>query len=207
MKQVFDVRKIKKVNSCIALFLLVLLSMTGGCGVKYSEPDPEKGSLILSEDGSMELELKRSFTEDYYSEAELQEYTNGQIAAYNGAKGGERIVLRTCTVKDGAAQLTLYFASWEDYAAFMPTALYAGTVQGAYDAGFDFDQALSKASNPERVIGKNDLMGMAKERILVVEGDLRISVPDDIENYTFGMKAIDKKTVESSGDGVNFILY
>lgn len=197
----------KKIKACSTALLFTAFVMMTGCGVKYSEADPAKSTLTLAEDGSVELDLKRSFTEDYYSEAELQEYTNGQIAAYNGAKGGERIGLRACTVKDGVAELTMHFASWEDYAAFMPTDLYAGTVQGAYDAGFDFNQSLSKASNPQRVIGKNDLMGMAKDRILVVEGDLRITVPDDIENYTFGMKAIDKKTVESSGDGVNFILY
>ena len=189
-----------------ALLLTALVTM-GGCGVKYSEADPAKSTLTLAEDGSVELDLKRSFTEDYYSEAELLEYTNGQISAYNGTKGGDRVALRACAVKDGVAELTMFFSSWEDYAAFMPMGLYVGTVQGAYDAGFDFDQSLSKASNPQRVIGKNDLMGMAKERIAVVEGDMRITVPDDIENYTFGMKAIDKQTVESSGDGVNFILY
>ena len=127
-----ELRKKKtRIRAAFAGLVLMLALIAAGCGVKYSEPDLSKGSLTLGEDGSVELSLKRSFTEAYYSEEELLAYTNGMIADYNNAHGGEKIALRACGVKDGTAELTLFFTSWEDYAAFMPTALYVGTVQGA----------------------------------------------------------------------------
>ncbi|MBR5421268.1 MAG: hypothetical protein IK115_08995 [Lachnospiraceae bacterium] len=187
--------------------LLVLVFALAACGREYDKGDAKKSSITVHSDGSVDCVLLREFAQTYYSEDELVSDTEEAIAAYNIAAGSEKIKLTDHQARDGLAALALSFGSAEDYDAFMGPELYLGTVQGAYDRGESFDQALSYAKKPERVIGKNDLMNMAGERILVVEGDMAVNLPMAPKYYTFGMLRTGENSLEATAEGIYFIIY
>lgn len=177
------------------------------CADKYSKPGNDLSSFSLSRDGSIEAALLDDFSQNYYNESELMDYINKELATYNAANGEGSISMTGHERLGNNICVYLHFASVKDYDAYMPDSLFTGTVQEAYDNGYDLDQALSYAEQPEHVIGKNDLMNMANKKIMIFTGRGRIRIPSKIKFYTQSMKQTDAKTVEASEEGTYIIIY
>ena len=190
----------------IAAMMGAVLMLTG-CEDGYSEPGNDLGSFSLSSDGSVEAALLDDFSKNYYNESELMEYVNKELAAYNASKGAECISVTGSERIGNNICVYLHFASVKDYDSYMPYSLFTGTVQEAYDNGYDLDCALAYTQQPEHVIGKNDLMNMADKKIMIFTGHGRIRMPSAVKFYTQSMKQTDAKTVEASEDGTYIIIY
>ncbi len=176
---------------------------TGG----YETPEEGLQSISLSSGGSVDAVLRDDFSKENYDENELAEYINRQISEYNSAHSQNAVSLESHQKQDTQMVVGLHFASWGDYDAFMPDSLFTGTVQEAYDMGYDLNCALSYADMPEHVIGKNELMNMADKKIVIYEGKGSISLPRKIKYYTQGMKLTAADTAEASADGTYIIIY
>ena len=190
----------------IAALLGSVLLLTA-CEDKYSEPGNDLSSFSLSKDGSIEAALLDDFSQNYYNESELIDYINKELTAYNSANGDGSISMTGHERLGNNMCVYLHFASVKDYDAYMPDSLFTGTVQEAYDNGYDLDCALAYAGQPLHVIGKNDLMNMANKKIMIFTGKGRIRMPSAIKFYTQSMKQTDAKTVEASEEGTYIIIY
>ncbi len=196
---------------CSGIRKLICISMTcmilAGCGKEYDIPQSGLGSVDISKDGRVDAVLLDDFSKDEYVESELKAYIDTELSSYNSIHGAGSITFNGSELNDGIMKVKLSFASLEDYDAFMPDSLFTGTVQEAYDKGYDMDQALAVADTPEHIIGKNDLMNMADQRIMVFSGKKSIKVPGRIKYYTQSMKQTGEDTVEASEDGTYIIIY
>lgn len=192
------------IKAAAALGAILVLT---GCTDGYSEPGNDLSSFSLSSDGSIEAALLDDFSQAYYNESELTDYINKELTAYNAANGAESISLTGSERLGNNICVYLHFASVKDYDAYMPYSLFTGTVQEAYDNGYDLDCALAYPQQPEHVIGKNDLMNMADKKIMIFTGHGRIRMPSAVKFYTQSMKQTDAKTVEASEDGTYIIIY
>ena len=188
------------------LLALVPVLALAGCA-EYSDADPLKDCVRLCSDGKLEAVLVRDFSGGDYDETGLVSFVEEELAAFNSGDGADIVSLTGHSVKDGSVSVELKFSGSESFNRYMGSEVFYGSVQEAYDAGYNFSQALSKAGDPERIIGKQDLMNMADKRVFILKGDMRVTVPDDIEYYTQAMKAVDAKTVESQTTGTYFVLY
>ena len=198
-------RKLGYSISCALILTSVL--MLAGCGAGYDQEDAGLGSLSILKDGSVDAVLIDDFSKDDYNESELAEFINKELLNYNASHGVESIVMKSHARRDENMVVELHFTTVKDYDEYMPYKLFTGTVQEAYDKGYDFDCALSFAEQPEHVIGKNDLMNMADKRILIFTGHGRISLPSKIKYYTQSMKQTSDRSVEASEDGTYIIIY
>ena len=188
-------------------YTLLSAMLICGCGSSYEQADEQLGGFTIARDGSIDALLIDDFADSLYNESELTEYINKELLNYNASHGAESISLVSHARRDDKMVVKLRFKSAADYDEYMPYRLFTGTVQEAYDKGYDFDSALSFADQPEHVIGKNDLMNMADKKMLVFTGHGSISVPSEIRYYTQSMKQTGAKTVEASEDGTYIIIY
>lgn len=187
-----------------ALFSAMLFC---GCGSSYEQADEQLGGFTIARDGSIDALLIDDFADSLYNESELTEYINKELLNYNASHGAESISLVSHARRDDKMVVKLRFKSAADYDEYMPYRLFTGTVQEAYDNGYDLDCALAYTQQPEHVIGKNDLMNMADKKIMIFMGHGRIRMPSAVKFYTQSMKQTDAKTVEASEDGTYIIIY
>ena len=198
---VFSGRKMILAGLMVGMMLLF-----AGCA-KYEDGSGAKSDIVIYSDQSIDATMQRTFDQSYYSEDELVAMVDDELVQYNNEHGAEAITLKSHNLSGSDVSLTLHFRTWEDYNHFMLDRIYVGNVQGAYDERYDFNQALSYASDKEHTIGKNDLMNMADQNILVFHGDHKIEVPDKIRFYTQTLKLTGAKTAEAMDDGLYFIIY
>lgn len=164
-------------------------------------------SIEILNDGRIKASISESFTESYYDVNELLAMVNQELADYNAIHGADSITLGENSLENGVMHMSFIFSSAEDYNNYMPDELYLGTVQGAYDKGYDFNRSLYKASASENSIGKKDLLERGSDRIAVLTGTSSIKLPDKIDYYSQGMTMDDKYTVTPDANGIYFVLY
>ncbi|MBP5608388.1 MAG: hypothetical protein J6X66_09015 [Lachnospiraceae bacterium] len=189
------------------IYVLVSAIFLTACGKQYDTPESGLGNLDISKDGKVEAVLIDDFSKDYYEENELKAYIDSELSAYNSSHGADSVKFVSSELSGGIMKVMLSFASIGDYDEFMPDLLFTGTVQEAYDRGYDIDQALTMADDPEHIIGKSDLMKMADQSIMVFSGKKSIKVPGRIKYYTQSMRLTGEDTVEASEDGTYIIIY
>ena len=188
------------------LAVLIMAALLVGC-TKEPEIHTEESSITLKSDGSVSAVLMESFDKDYYSEQELVNMVNAEIADYNSTHGDGSIALGKHELKAGIMTLELQFKTCADYSEYMPGELFMGTVAEAQAAGYDFNRSLYKASSSENSIGKKDLLEMGSEKLIVLDGSSAVTVPGKIKYYSQGMTAESGDTVRPENDGLYFIIY
>ena len=193
-------------KSIAAGMMICMMLVLGGCA-EYEEAAGGKNGIVVHADQSLDATMIRTFDQAYYNESELVAMVEDELVKYNGEHGADAISLKAHSQTGQQVSLTLHFHNWEDYNNYMLDRIYVGNVQGAYDERYDFNQALSDASKKEYTIGKNDLMNMADQKIIVFEGDHSVEAPGNIRYYTQGMKLTGAKCVESTQEGLYFIIY
>lgn len=196
-----------KLRQCCSLCLVaVSFLFLAGCTNGNQELE-DKTVITVEKDGSVKTKLVESFAESYYSQDELIQMVNDELADYNSKHGEGSIVMESYELSDGLMHIDFSFATVSAYNDYMDDDIFVGTVSEAYSAGFDFNRLLSKASASENTIGKNDLMGMGDKKIVVLDGDAIVKTPTKIKYYSQGMLKGDAKTVSAVGDGIYFVVY
>ncbi|MCR5118234.1 MAG: hypothetical protein K6B44_01275 [Lachnospiraceae bacterium] len=191
-------RSLIKVLMMLSCFLLL-----AGCGAEYEEADPAvEGRLTVHSDGHVDAHVCGEFSKDYYSEDELVQMVNEEIAAYDG-----RITLAGHSSGNGVVTLDLTFGDCDAYEDYMTLKLFNGNVQGAYDKGYDFNRVLKRAGNPEDIISKEQLNNMADAKIIIFEGAQTCVCPGNVKYYSQELKLINQNTVQSAADGIYYIIY
>lgn len=196
-----------KMRQCCAVCLVaVSFLLLAGCTNGNQELE-DKTVVTIEKDGSVKAKLVESFAESYYSQEELIQMVNDELADYNSKHGEGSIIMDGYELADGLMHIDFSFADVTAYNDYMDDDIFVGTVSEAYSAGYDFNRMLSKASASENTIGKNDLMGMGDKKIVVLEGDAIIKTPSKIKYYSQGMLKGNATTVSAVGDGIYFVVY
>ncbi|MGN0347641.1 MAG: hypothetical protein ACI4DU_10215 [Lachnospiraceae bacterium] len=193
-----------KALSVIVLFISVALLF--GCS-KSNADISQKSNVELYDDFHLEATIVEDFAESYYDENELMDMVNEEVSTYNVSKGGTPISVLSHSLEGGVMSLRLSFTDVSHYNNYMPEEIFIGTVNEAYQQGYDFNRSLVVVNKPNIIIGKNDLMNMATYKLLIVQGDIIVKCPTDILFYSQGMELLDDNTVSCNGDNTYFIIY
>ena len=202
----------KSISTVLAAVVLAVMLIACSFGNNPSGSDKTAltgttSSIEVLSDGKVKACIRETFTESYYDVNELLAMVNQELSDYNTAHGANSITLGDYSLENGIMSMNFIFASAEHYNNYMPDELYLGTVQGAYDKGYDFNRSLYKASASENSIGKKDLLERGSDRIAVLTGTSSIKLPDKIDYYSQGMTMSDKYTVIPDANGIYFVLY
>lgn len=198
--------QMKKKQLIFIILLVMTIVMTAGCSGQSAEL-ADKSSIRVFSDGHIEARIVESFEQDYYNESELMEMVTEEITTYNIKRGGEPIKVLSEELVNQQMILELSFEDSESFNDYMPDTIFFGTVNDAYQEGYDFNRSLSVVGKDGATIGKKDLLNMAKHKLIIYTGETPLLAPNKITYYSQGMNLLDTKTVEPQAEGSYFIIY
>lgn len=188
------------------MFLTICLMMTlTGCGSKADEITAAD-TLIIDKHGKITEEIVDEFDTYDYAEEELKEFTLNEIAAYNRSHETDSIRIDKLTIKEDVLTMKLQYKTSSDYQSFTKQTLFCGTIEDAYAEGYHLDVTLQSADDTETV-GKEELLAMGENNIIITEAMLDIKVPDAILYRSDNVLLKDKKKVTIGSEGLAYIIY
>lgn len=189
----------KKAKMLVAAALVCMMGLSG-CGNDYHA---DENTVYVEKKGKVVTTELESFPEDTYDKAELEEYINNEISAYNDENGEKSVVLESITVEEGMAEMILSYASAEDYAKFTGKEFFSGSVAEALAAGYTFDGQFVEASSGE-VCTAETATEDGTLKVVMISGETALNVNGTIVYYTDGfVKLENKNTISISKENVN----
>lgn len=153
---------------CAALALGAILC--SGCGAPKVPEEITVSSIVVDKDAAVTVYLVDTFDQSYYSVDELQEMAAEEVDAYNAEKGGSAVLLQNVemTSDGGNVRVSYYFTDAADYAEFLDTEFYYGTIEQSGSAITDLNQVLYDVDGSSSITTV-DLMGdKLKDRHVIV---------------------------------------
>lgn len=171
------------------------------------------GLIEIKKDGNIIYSIEEAFDKDYYDEDALNEYVVGEVAKYNNQAGNKNVQVKKLDVKKDRAILKMEFKTDADFESFNGYPFFCGTVEDAFDQGYDMDVELEKASvkkgSTGETIGESDLMKMETRSIAILRAprgeELRLKTERSIL-YVKGA-TLEKKNVAVITGDVSYIVF
>lgn len=172
--------------------ILVTALLLGGCGKNETSNSAEtiqagkisSAVIELQKDGSVVETITEEFTKNYYNEENLKNMLLSEVADYNNGSENGNLSVERFENKDGKLMVQLKYPSTDAYTdyntnQYNDSTIFCGTVAEAYDAGYSFDISMTD-SKGEETIGKEELLGMGENRMLITKVPVRVKLPGKI---------------------------
>lgn len=160
--------------------------------------------LEVGKDGNITETLVEDFAETYYNEENLRSMILSEIDEFNRNHGEGTVSVDKLEQKDGMVTVQISYPSAEIYSEYNTDEynsknLFCGTVKEAYDAGYPLDVSLQDV-NGETTIGKQELLEMGEQYILISENPMQVKVPGKIQYVSSNVTVSGKSEARLSGD-------
>lgn len=195
-------------KTVLLVMCMCMLGLTA-CGERTDgDADGAATSISVKKDGSISSKIVEDFGESYYDAGALKSMIETSISDYRTTNVTARITLRNYEVADGTANVLMEFGDYQSYAGFNDERFFAGTVQGANQAGFDLDMTLSAVSDKleNASVSKSELLGMGSSHIVILETEkpdddqeaetIRVNCFDEILYVSDGVTAVGKRSAD-----------
>lgn len=172
--------------------ILVTALLLGGCGKNEMSNSAEtiqagkisSAVIELQKDGSVVETITEEFTKNYYNEENLKNMLLSEVADYNNGSENGNLSVERFENKEGKLMVQLKYPSTDAYTdyntnQYNDSTIFCGTVAEAYDAGYSFDISMTD-SKGEETIGKEELLGMGENRMLITKVPVRVKLPGKI---------------------------
>lgn len=190
----------------LAVLLCTCCLLTGCSGFS-----PEISGIKIDKKGRVTEVVRENFNQSYYSEDELKAQLTNEVEAYNSQAGDKAVKSKGLKVKNGVAELTMNYATFQDYASFNQVDFYVGDVIGAIQAGYMFEGSFRTVSggkvNEESAVWGSEIIGGKNYNAVIVKGPLLVEVPGSIVYVSENVKVTDKSTVVVDEASRAYILY
>ncbi|MBQ2451354.1 MAG: hypothetical protein II273_07260 [Lachnospiraceae bacterium] len=190
-------------KKCLLMGILAVLTLGVVACANEDETTEEKmmNSLSVFEDGSIENVIVEDFSENYYNVDDLTKMIQDTISLYKKEDPDSTIVLETCELLENQVKVVMKYNSSEAYSGYNGEDLFVGTIQEAYDEGYDLNIALTGTDKEALKIGRQELLGMGENHIVILEntikeGSLRVNCYDTILYTGDGVSCIEKKKAD-----------
>ena len=179
--------------------------LLGGCGVLGREEyvPREADAVSIQEDGTVTERVSEELDESYYDETELEGMIASEVSEYNRENGEDSVAVTKMEIQDGKADLTLTFASGEDFASFNNVEFYYGSIINAQLAGYLFDTEFKQVRDGVvvggTVSGSKALRDMSAQ-VLIVEAPMEVEVPGTILYTSVNSEVLSERVVNATGE-------
>lgn len=202
------------------LLVAVVAFLLTGCG----KTTVEMTTIKIQKDGTIEHTLIEEFADG--SVAALESMLNEKAAAYNSSNpgGGEGVAVTSVEAEEDIVTVVVTYPDAASFDGFMNmdvvevepalrAPFFYGTVEDAYMQGFDVDITLQGAEGDKVLQGKNDILSMGENKIIIYDNEMnlgapvQISVPDKVLYISGNVTVAGKNLLEISGtDELAYIL-
>lgn len=196
----------RKIVSSILTLVLLSLLLTG-CG--SSDGGSSTAGLTFKKNGEIVHTIVEEFAESYYSLDELTASVEEQISSFNSTNGADSIRLDSAEVQDGIITMVMTFSKSSSYSGFYRKALFCGTVQEAFNAGYDLNITLSSVDDSSVKIGRTDILEMSDRHIIIAREAISIRPYAEIL-YTSGDVSVSenkKEATPGNGENLSYIIF
>lgn len=178
-----------RIGTAAAILLAGLLLW--GCGEQTAKNDADIAventsscAIEVMKDGSIMETITEEFSQEYYDGESLKTMILSEVADFNRSHQNDTISVDKFENKNGRVTVKLRYPSADIYTKYNvddynAKTLFIGTVAEAYDAGYSLDISMTDAKG-EQTIGKEELLGMGSEKMIISEAPLQIKVPGKI---------------------------
>lgn len=193
----------------LAAFMIVFLT---GCG----KTAVETTTIAIQKDGTIEHTIIEEFGET--SVDALESMMSEKAAAYNNSNsaGEKGVTVDAVEAGEGVIRVVMTYPDADAFDGFMNmdvvevdpalrAPFFYGTVEEAYVQGFDLEVELRGAEDDSVLQGKDDILAMGKNRIIIYDNEMNLGSPVQIRTqdkplYISGnVSAAGKNVVEISG--------
>ena len=156
----------------MGILVAFVLGVTA-CGAEgTSTEEGISNSISIKKDGSIESVIVEDFTESYYNVDDLKAMIQETIADYGKQDPNSEIVLETCEMVDQKVKVVLNYNNADAYSGYNNEILFVGTVQEAYEKGYDLNMTLTGTDTEGAQIARQELLNMGENHILIMENVL-----------------------------------
>lgn len=193
----------KKIS--IAAALTAVLLLLGGCEkLGQSKWTPQEPAAIsIKKDGSISEIIQDTLDAAYYDASELENMITSEVEEYNSKNGENSIEVQNFTAENGAVNLTMQYASAQDYSQFNNTEFYYGSMINAQLEGYLFDVSFKKVTNGvvqgEEVSGSEVIKSMDKT-VLILRAPMEVQVPGKVLYTSSNAEVLASDVVNATGE-------
>ena len=179
----------------IAIFLTVLLSLTGCGGIEKAK----ESTVTVSDEGVVTEALIEEFLSEDYDETELEKSIREMVDIYNTESGKDAVKIMKIQVKEGEATALLQYESDEVYREFNQVDFFTGTVGQAKEEGFTFAETFQDTEGKEVALGIIP-DSCTDQQLIIIREPLNVLVPGKILYVSNNMKILSSKEAKLEQD-------
>lgn len=182
----------------LVVFLTAVVLCLAGCGSTVTDTD----TLSVKKDGSAVYTIVSDFPEAYYDLEELKEMAEAEVSAY-----GAGVQITEAAVEEEVLHFQYAFTSLTDYASFMETACYHGTVGQALSAGYKADTVLTSAKDGGSKKISND--ALKDYQLFIWNEPVAVRVDGKVLYYSSNLTVKNKTDVAPNAEaaGPYYVIY
>lgn len=157
-----------------ALVAVMCLGMLAGCGTSYAA---DESTVFVLKDGRIVSTDVEDFDEGTYDTDGLKDYVDQTIDTYNEENGKGLVKLKSLSVKEQKAVLTLEYASASDYQKFNEIELFTGSVAEALAAGYSFDADFASVSDAGiSACDSSAFLNDPSYKVVIIKGNTNVQI-------------------------------
>ena len=179
----------------IAIFLTVLLSLTGCGGIEKAK----ESTVTVSDEGVVTEALIEEFLSEDYDEKELETSIRKMVDTYNTESGKDAVKIMKIQVKEGEPTALLQYESDEVYREFNQVDFFTGTVGQAKEEGFTFAETFQDTEGKEVALGIIP-DSCTDQQLIIIREPLNVLVPGKILYVSNNMKILSSKEAKLEQD-------
>ena len=184
------------VMGVLAVWICSMTACGGASGISNKE---QVTSVSIKKDGTIDSVIVEEFQQPYYTVDSLTSMILEDIQGFMKEKPGTEVVLESCELygdNQDYVKVTITYDSDSSYTDFNHEVFFAGTIQEAYEKGFDLDIKLTNPDKEDDIIGKQELLEMSEYHIVIMEENMRVKCFQEILYVSDGVECIDNRTVD-----------
>ncbi len=162
----------------------------------------EDAAISIDRKGKITEYLSEALDQPYYSFDELKSMLDEEVSEYNARHGEGSVAVELAEEEEGRVNLTISYASGEDYASFNNIEFYYGSMINAQLEGYLFDGSFKEIRDgvvvDEEVDGSEVFQDMS-DTVVIVRAPLEVKVPGKVSFTSSNAGVIRSDAVVASG--------
>ena len=188
----------KKAGQLLAVLTAASVLLSGCEKLK----DVTTTSVYVSKNGVVTEAIVEDYSkDDDYTEDELKVFVEDDIKKFTEERGdADSVKLEKCQIKEDKVEIRMEYGDYQSYADYHGAEFFAGTLDEAEEAGYDFSASFVDSKGNE-VSVEDAVKGVKHVRVIVCEEPLEIVTEDPVLCVSGTAVIKGKNTVDTPASG------
>ena len=189
----------KKAGQLLAVLTAASVLLSGCEKLK----DVTTTSVYVSKNGVVTEAIVEDYSkDDDYTEDELKTFVEDDIKKFTEERGDtDSVKLEKCQVAKDKVEIRMEYGDYQSYADYHGAEFFAGTLDEAKEAGYDFSASFVDSEGKEISVA-DAVKGVKNVRVIVCEEPLEIVTDDPVLCVSSTAVIKGKNTVSTTGEWI-----